>query len=962
MPISSQIAERTNKYLQSARSSKSVDNDTEEIADNKRFASATCSSFGQESWLDEPNGESNAFVSPKGEMLEVQEQKAIETRTVKVGKRVFEVNVPQQPTVVVTSPDQHENGPGNYPSAPSYQNLNEDIHSTRALLPVPEEPIARRVRRRKQRRNIRAPSSIISLPMSSITAFSGFTSVSTTSSIRPKRSKMSLFLNSFIMFGREFCYAIEASLTTPILLSIGLPINLYSLVWVISPILGFVLQPIIGSFSDKCKTRWGRRRPFILILAVLLLFGMTFFLNGEQFVELVVGNPNDVGSQNTNERSNVLATILVTIAGVVVFDFSADFIEGPIRAYVMDVCDEDDVKIGLFYQAVFTGMGGALGYASGGVSWVRNLGFGTYFPSDRQVVYVFAALIFIICVAMNLTSIPEKNRLKDTKIKKKTIFSKKRRGGKDVRSRKRRFPEREQKYMVIEEENPRKFDANNNLKRSSKDTKSAIDHDVITTPHTSNMISSRHMKYKMKSKQRKDRRKSKKTDNGLYGSFERPDAEQIHDYLTQSGYQNQYQSLPRDFSEEQNTYPAMKYNTHNGKDGVPLDNYGEKIKGVADLKGMASWANKSASLPRSGTRKQQENRRALPHPPTAPYYYNNNGVNGKMINVPSDSDSSSGSSFSNDYSPVRKSANKREKSRTYTAKRTEKSSDIVNYEDFSDPYRPLPHEAPRKYQKKSNRTRKTRIAEIRDDLDQDEDLESPLLRSDFHGEDVPEERVHGAKKIWKSIVGMPKEIKSLCIAHLFGWMAFLCVVLFFTDFVGQEVYGGDPLAPIGTERGDAYKLGVEMGSWGMTINAVASCFYCFLLKPMIKRFGARPIYMLGYFAFAVGALGMAIYPNVYCVLILSSLIGVMSATLYTLPYFLVAQYHEGYKKFKGTAQERGVGTDCALVTCMIQLAQIIVGLGIGALVVWLDTVTVTVVAGSISGFMGTLWVTWWVTY
>lgn len=45
----------------------------------------------------------------------------------------------------------------------------------------------------------------------------------------------------------------------------------------------------------------------------------------------------------------------VVVAGVVVFDFSADFIEGPIRAYVMDVCDKEDVKRGLYYQAIFTG-------------------------------------------------------------------------------------------------------------------------------------------------------------------------------------------------------------------------------------------------------------------------------------------------------------------------------------------------------------------------------------------------------------------------------------------------------------------------------------------------------------------------------------------------------------------------------------------------------------------------------
>lgn len=40
------------------------------------------------------------------------------------------------------------------------------------------------------------------------------------------------------------------------------------MVWLISPIIGFFLQPIVGMWSDTCKCRWGRRRPFILAFAI----------------------------------------------------------------------------------------------------------------------------------------------------------------------------------------------------------------------------------------------------------------------------------------------------------------------------------------------------------------------------------------------------------------------------------------------------------------------------------------------------------------------------------------------------------------------------------------------------------------------------------------------------------------------------------------------------------------------
>lgn len=100
----------------------------------------------------------------------------------------------------------------------------------------------------------------------------------------PRRSRGRLLLHGMVMFGREFCYAVEAAFVTPVLLSVGLPQSLYSLVWLISPILGFLLQPIIGSASDYCRSPWGRRRPYILALGIMMLVGLTLFLNGDAVI------------------------------------------------------------------------------------------------------------------------------------------------------------------------------------------------------------------------------------------------------------------------------------------------------------------------------------------------------------------------------------------------------------------------------------------------------------------------------------------------------------------------------------------------------------------------------------------------------------------------------------------------------------------------------------------------------
>lgn len=56
-----------------------------------------------------------------------------------------------------------------------------------------------------------------------------------------------------------------------------------------------------------------------------------------------------------NPRRKLVWAVSITMTGVVLFDFSADFIDGPIKAYLFDVCSHQDKEKGLHYHALFTG-------------------------------------------------------------------------------------------------------------------------------------------------------------------------------------------------------------------------------------------------------------------------------------------------------------------------------------------------------------------------------------------------------------------------------------------------------------------------------------------------------------------------------------------------------------------------------------------------------------------------------
>ncbi|XP_059572940.1 proton-associated sugar transporter A isoform X3 [Alligator mississippiensis] len=248
--------------------------------------------------------------------------------------------------------------------------------------------------------------------------------------LHPQRSVLELLFNGCILFGIEFSYAMETAYVTPVLLQMGLPDQLYGMVWFISPILGFLLQPLLGAWSDRCTSRFGRRRPFILVLAIGALLGLSLMLNGR-----------DIGITLADTVNNHKWGIILTVCGVVLMDFSADSADNPSHAYMMDVCSPVDQDRGLNIHALLAGgmatsfrgrkvsllqsgehfyslgLGGGFGYVVGGINWEKN-SFGRAVGGQLRVIYVFTSIILTITTVLTLISIPERPLQSSTKKKK----------------------------------------------------------------------------------------------------------------------------------------------------------------------------------------------------------------------------------------------------------------------------------------------------------------------------------------------------------------------------------------------------------------------------------------------------------------------------------------------------------------------------------------------------------------
>jgi len=242
--------------------------------------------------------------------------------------------------------------------------------------------------------------------------------------------------------------------------------------------------------------------------------------------------------------------------------------------------------------------------------------------------------------------------------------------------------------------------------------------------------------------------------------------------------------------------------------------------------------------------------------------------------------------------------------------------------------------------------------------------------------------------LW-SIIYMPSALRWLCLTNLFCWSSLVCYSLYFTDFVGQAVFGGDPRAPEASPGRRTYDEGVRFACWGMSLYSLSCSCYSFLLDKMVARFRAKPVYVGGQLVYSAGMVCLALTRTRWAVLVFSCTAGVMYSTLFTMPYLLVAHYHEtdnincedswflrqirnllaSIKQQAGEkgearqssnitdrigGQVRGIGTDVAIVSAMVFLAQFILSSLMGSLVHWAGSTVAVVVCAAVLSFCGAI--------
>ncbi|KAF2238582.1 MFS general substrate transporter, partial [Viridothelium virens] len=223
------------------------------------------------------------------------------------------------------------------------------------------------------------------------------------SSIKGSTEAIRMALLTFSLIGLQFTWGTEMTYCTPYLLSLGLSKSKTSLVWIAGPISGLLVQPIVGILADKSRSRWGRRRPFMvggaaIVCVCLFILGWT--------TEIIEFFAPDSKTQN---QSRIILLAVLSIYGV---DFAINAVQASCRSLIVDTLPIEKQQTGSAWATRMAAIGHVIGYILGSIDLHQIFGDFLGNTQFKQVVVV-AALGLVLSVGVTSWAVTEKVLISD---------------------------------------------------------------------------------------------------------------------------------------------------------------------------------------------------------------------------------------------------------------------------------------------------------------------------------------------------------------------------------------------------------------------------------------------------------------------------------------------------------------------------------------------------------------------
>ena len=209
---------------------------------------------------------------------------------------------------------------------------------------------------------------------------------------KPNLSFWKLWNLSFGFFGVQIAYSLQNANISRIFATLGADPHSLSFFWILPPLMGMLVQPIIGTLSDRTWTRFGRRIPYLFVGAAAAVLVMFLLPNAGSF-GLSVGAALGFGA-----------------CALMFLDTSINMAMQPFKMLVGDMVNEEQKGKAYSIQSFLCNAGGLVGFVF--PFFFTAIGIANTAPEGvvpDSVIYSFyiGAIILILCVIYTTLKVKE---------------------------------------------------------------------------------------------------------------------------------------------------------------------------------------------------------------------------------------------------------------------------------------------------------------------------------------------------------------------------------------------------------------------------------------------------------------------------------------------------------------------------------------------------------------------------
>ena len=209
---------------------------------------------------------------------------------------------------------------------------------------------------------------------------------------KPDLSFWKLWNLSFGFFGVQIAYALQSANISRIFATLGADPHSLSYFWILPPLMGIIVQPIVGTASDRTWTRWGRRIPYLFIGAACAVLVMCLLPNAGSF-GMAVGTAMVFG-----------------LVALMFLDTSINMAMQPFKMLVGDMVNERQKTKAYSIQSFLCNAGSLVGYVFPFLfTWlgIQNVAPKGVVPDSVIWSFYIGALILILCVLYTTAKVKE---------------------------------------------------------------------------------------------------------------------------------------------------------------------------------------------------------------------------------------------------------------------------------------------------------------------------------------------------------------------------------------------------------------------------------------------------------------------------------------------------------------------------------------------------------------------------